>query len=592
MPFRSSNPIVKIETHSMHTIDTRNVENLFGLWSVFSKCAETMEDGKRLENLSWRLWNRETFCCAPHHQPRLSPHWPLQAPPSSVPDLSSSVGSANSEDDKSGNVASDCQSNMSLSQADSVSSRKEKHITPIDLQKIVISIKERKHLQPLPPLPHHIMPSNSAPAAPLSVLTHPPQLSSTDVASRSNSLPHMMPDSAASIITSTPRSEISTSCVSDDSEASLSDVPDSHSIIRGFEPGGCASSFRRSPPFYREVSDSSPVWKSSPTKLMPVVTESATSRVNVSKQRAKFMLCSSDEDNESSLENRYMQRSSLSEGLKKGQAESKVYTKNSYVRQAALNMVRGNDDVFESGDEIEEYSESAIEDDEESEDEWEDDESEDRRSSIAPAVAPVDESIFFQRVDSHAHLPSRKSLLTSLMHQEDRAAEVKRQAAVSQQPPKLRRSRGSSPNGPLGAAPQPSHISREVRGTPIAHPRKPTILTTSNILNGYGQLPPPLLSPRTTRRNMLSTELTESLRKHLLWERQQQKTLAPTISSTGPSVAALRRRHTTNDVKSLQQYPGENKPDRLEGVAERPSKNNSWNDCFGSGLQEYHEKGW
>ena len=31
-------------------------------------------------------------------------------------------------------------------------------------------------------------------------------------------------------------------------------------------------------------------------------------------------------------------------------------------------------------------------------------------------------------------------------------------------------------------------------------------------------------SPRTTRRHMLSTELTESLRKNLLWERQQKNT--------------------------------------------------------------------
>jgi hypothetical protein len=33
-------------------------------------------------------------------------------------------------------------------------------------------------------------------------------------------------------------------------------------------------------------------------------------------------------------------------------------------------------------------------------------------------------------------------------------------------------------------------------------------------------------SPRTTRRNMLATELTESLRRHLLWERQQKSATA------------------------------------------------------------------
>lgn len=33
MPFRSENPIVRVELRSMHTIDTSNAENLFGLWS-------------------------------------------------------------------------------------------------------------------------------------------------------------------------------------------------------------------------------------------------------------------------------------------------------------------------------------------------------------------------------------------------------------------------------------------------------------------------------------------------------------------------------------------------------------------------------
>ncbi len=56
----------------------------------------------------------------------------------------------------------------------------------------------------------------------------------------------------------------------------------------------------------------------------------------------------------------------------------------------------------------------------------------------------------------------------------------------------------------------------------------------------------PPCPPRTTRRNMLSTELTESLRRHLLWERSQK-------SSTANAV--LKRRHTSHDVANLRQYP-------------------------------------
>ncbi|KAG9610539.1 hypothetical protein KCU69_g24596, partial [Aureobasidium melanogenum] len=64
MPFRPQHSLVMIDVDKMHTIDTRSVEDLFGMWSVFNKISDAMEDGKRLENLSWRLWNRETFVCS------------------------------------------------------------------------------------------------------------------------------------------------------------------------------------------------------------------------------------------------------------------------------------------------------------------------------------------------------------------------------------------------------------------------------------------------------------------------------------------------------------------------------------------------
>ncbi|ETW82470.1 hypothetical protein HETIRDRAFT_244744, partial [Heterobasidion irregulare TC 32-1] len=32
---------------------------LSGLWTLFTKCKESLQDGRRLENISWRLWYRE-----------------------------------------------------------------------------------------------------------------------------------------------------------------------------------------------------------------------------------------------------------------------------------------------------------------------------------------------------------------------------------------------------------------------------------------------------------------------------------------------------------------------------------------------------
>lgn len=46
-------------------IDTIDVDNLCGMWAVFTKCKASIEHGSRLENMSWRLWYRET---ANHHE--------------------------------------------------------------------------------------------------------------------------------------------------------------------------------------------------------------------------------------------------------------------------------------------------------------------------------------------------------------------------------------------------------------------------------------------------------------------------------------------------------------------------------------------
>ncbi|KAH9012357.1 hypothetical protein EDB85DRAFT_2038652, partial [Lactarius pseudohatsudake] len=54
-----------------------------GLWTVFTKCKESLQDGPRLENISWRLWYRELAThtraqrhlpTPPHDSPPHSPH--------------------------------------------------------------------------------------------------------------------------------------------------------------------------------------------------------------------------------------------------------------------------------------------------------------------------------------------------------------------------------------------------------------------------------------------------------------------------------------------------------------------------------------
>jgi len=191
----------------------------------------------------------------------------------------------------------------------------------------------------------------------------------------------------------------------------------------------------------------------------------------------------------------------------------------------------------------------------------------------------VDDKNLFQRVDSRPNLTSRRSMLTTMLHQNDRAAALSNIASKST--PAMHRSRTSSPQGPsVPASPDsddnaPLTMKNRLRpGQQIPRSAaQPIIMTTTNATGHQAAL-----SPKTTRRNMLATELTASLRRHLLWERQQKNQTA---------AAVLKRRHTAHDVANLKQYPEKAHMDSDDQEAHA-----SWNQYFGQGLGEYHSKGW
>ena len=174
-------------------------------------------------------------------------------------------------------------------------------------------------------------------------------------------------------------------------------------------------------------------------------------------------------------------------------------------------------------------------------------------------------------MDSRPNLVSRRSMLTTALNEPDRAAALA--SAASRSSPAIRRSGRQSPQGPsLPATPteQDDEVGLTMTAPGRSRPR-PIIMTTSNTSA-------PAHSPRTTRRNMLSTELTESLRKNLLWERQQKNTTAN---------AVFKRRHTAQNMANLKDYPAPNQRHDIRDAA----KNNSWNHYFDD-QQEYHTKGW
>ena len=563
MPSRIAAPVVTIDAGKMHKIDTRNIENLHGMWTgaccrsyicchvdmltpekVFSKCAESMEDGRRLENLSWRIWNRETFCCDSQPQFPSSPSSEatrLRPKKRDIPELSSSVESVQSN----GADLMQCPSRMRTLPLDikrpsrlsdsidqSLSNRKEKHLTSLKLEEMVVSIKERKRIEPLPASIVDAVPSRVPDLEVEEVKTSPADTTSG----------HSAKSSPSTDLSSSTNSKCANSQYTNGSDTSA-ELLTSHSVVRGFSPGNISSSSR------------------SRTHLAPtpILKKPQSSAKPEEHKKGIFFIAGSSGDDESSFEEKMqhkpVQPTSTTSPIR-STSERKTTFKDEVESRSSNYRSHQDENVFESDDEDDDVSESAIEDEDDSD--WED--------SSSESGEPINEDKgLFQRVPSRPELTSRTSLLTTLIHQPDRAAALAQMATKSS--PALHRSRTSSRNGPsVACSPQEESIlSTQYK----ASSAKPIIMTTSNVH-------PPALSPRTTRRNMLSTELTESLRKHLLWERQQKSTTAN---------AVLKRRHTAHDMANLKNFP---KPTE-SGTT---SKNNSWNNCFDHGLGEYHERGW
>ncbi|CBX96130.1 hypothetical protein IAQ61_001308 [Plenodomus lingam] len=572
MPLHSERPIVRVEHSSIRTIETRNTENLFGLWSVFARCSPAMEDGKRYENMAWRLWSRETFCCQPDHI--VPPQWAFERPMSSsaadVPELSTSVASDDSHLESA--ITSTSRSNLSSSRPDlrrhdsATSQARGRHMTPIGLEKVVNSIQEKKFIEPLSPLPPQL-------AAPIVALKHT-ETSTPRPASPPPSAARRVPESSTSTVaTSIDGSIMSSAPVGSDTSGSTD--MSHHSVVRGFEPGLISTSVRSS----TNLNPTPILKKTSSFVAKPLPSSKAEP---MKKKQPMFTLGgSSEEENSSSLEAYSLaQRSSLSEHMRKAPPPAMRKTtsfKNEVSTRTFQDIASESEGAIESDSE-DEYDESAIEEDD-SEDDWEDEDNEESGPSS------VTERPLFSRVDSKPDLTSHRSLLTTALHQGDRATALQNEASRSS--PAIRRSRNSTPNGPsTGNSPQEEAglMMRQQASRP-----KPIIMTTSNVH-------PPAMSPKTTRRNMLQSELTGSLRQNLLWERQQKNATTNAVAKrqqSAVSLPALRRAMTTGDVQGLNTNTQQA---QIRSTTFRDSKNDKdvglFETVWDDGLQEYHRSGW
>ena len=514
-----------------------------------------MEEGRRLENLSWRLWNRETFCCDSKPRfpdtPTSRQHTPKPYPSKKhTPELSASVDSITSteeeedDDDEHQSTRSIHIKRMTpdMSSPESFSSVRSrcKPISPDELERMVVSIKDTKvrngfDLVNLSTSLTEALSTVSVYLEPPTILQPPPAVSQQKVVEK---------DSSFSPFSTAPRP--SPASVTDLSQAVESDTSmelgQSHSVVRGFAPNRISSSHRSSASI---VSGKSPV-------VMKSVLRNATTTSNMNNN---FMLGGSSDDESSFDELRSHRRSasSLTAGLKQPQQQHtpKMTT---FQEEVEIRGDQADEGAIDSDDSDAEsdISESAIEEEEEEEEEdaWEDDD--------LDAAEDKDHQALFQRVSSKPNLASRRSLLTSLVHESERATALTAQASKSQ--PSLPQLSKPKPSIQIADPPKASGIARS---KPMAMPASASQTCA--------------FSPRTTRRNMLSTELTESLRQNLLWERQFKNTTAQ---------AFLKRRHTAHEnLGQLKQHP------TAATDSESPSRKTSWDNVFNSN-NEYNTRGW
>ncbi|EPQ26105.1 uncharacterized protein PFL1_06313 [Pseudozyma flocculosa PF-1] len=65
MPSSLPDPVLALSMDNVQKLNDLDLDQLANLWNVFTKCKESLESGRRLENLSWRLWFREAHLLPP-----------------------------------------------------------------------------------------------------------------------------------------------------------------------------------------------------------------------------------------------------------------------------------------------------------------------------------------------------------------------------------------------------------------------------------------------------------------------------------------------------------------------------------------------
>jgi hypothetical protein len=182
---------------------------------------------------------------------------------------------------------------------------------------------------------------------------------------------------------------------------------------------------------------------------------------------------------------------SLTRNMRKAPPTKKITSfKQEVITRTCHDMTSESDAAIESDSE-DDVDESAMEEEDSEDGEWEDEGDEEESGPPSPKDGGI-----ILRSESKSNLTSHRSLLTTALHEEDRAKALQNEASRSTSA--IQRSRTTTPNGPsTGTSPQEEGLMMR-----SATRSKPIIQTTSN------NMQPPAMSPRRMRRLMLQSELT------------------------------------------------------------------------------------
>ncbi|KAJ2959267.1 hypothetical protein NQZ79_g5204 [Umbelopsis isabellina] len=91
---------------TLHSMDNNSID-VSDLWTVFTRCKDSIQHGRRLENMSWRLWYRQTTRASLSQKslettttPQISSQPVVEEPPSPVASFKEIISTFGSSDDQ------------------------------------------------------------------------------------------------------------------------------------------------------------------------------------------------------------------------------------------------------------------------------------------------------------------------------------------------------------------------------------------------------------------------------------------------------------------------------------------------------------